>query len=152
MGSVFDQMKADEDRVELKTHTSEEKTISIIRPGKEEEIIVQHSVQDKVEEQGYTKTTRVVVLECGCCGALVSYEADTRYKPPAGRCQNPACRALLCAKHEERFWCCVCGVPVCPACMRRTQGESSLVFCKAHFEELASEANRKEVVKCLTKD
>jgi len=133
--------------------TSEEKTYTIKKPARDEEVVVTHSLQDCVEVQGYVRRSSVVVLECGCCGALSSFDTDLRYKPPAGRCQNPDCRALLCAKHvEECHYCCVCGTQLCPACMRQAKGEPGLVFCKKHFETHADQANSKWVQDCMTKE
>ncbi len=80
--------------------TSEQHTWIITKPDPEADIVVRHSVRDVMQEDGqYTKHTTVVVLQAGC-GCLVSYDPETRCKPPGSRCST--CNALACAKHSPK--------------------------------------------------
>lgn len=152
MSTIFEDFrKGEEEQVPSTSHTSEEHIYIITKPANDGEITIHHSIQDQAQEEGYTKRTKTVILETGCCGMLTSLSSDTRYKPPAGRCQNPECKVLLCQKHvEERQSCIICGRTLCPACLRQTNKKTNLIFCKQHFEEFAEEECREELVKCLT--
>lgn len=142
MGKVFEQFREGGEEKTTTSHTSEEHLYIISKPSKSKEIKVEHSVQDCVEGEGYKKRVKAVVLECGCCGLLTSLSPDIRYKPPAGRCQNPDCRVLLCQRHvEERASCSVCGKLLCPACLRQI-GKEDLVYCKEHFAESQIKAKK----------
>ncbi|MFH1072238.1 MAG: hypothetical protein V1743_02300 [Nanoarchaeota archaeon] len=146
MTKVFDQFRKSDEEQSTTSHVSEEHVYIITKPGKGKEIRVEHSVQDCVDGEGYIKRIKAVALECGCCGMLSSFSPDIRYKPPAGRCQNPDCRVLLCQKHlEESHSCSVCGKPLCPACLRRTRKDAGLLYCYEHFKEFAEENHLQEI-------
>ncbi len=154
MTTIFDQFRkgAEGEQPEVASHTSEARTYTITKPKTDKEISVQHSAQDIVEGGGFKKQVYISILECGCCGALTSCDPETtRYKAPAGRCQNPECRVLICQNHiEERYSCVVCSKPLCPACMRNTYKNKDLVFCKECFVEYAEKKNCADVAKCMT--
>lgn len=138
MTKIFEQLKEPNNEQPIASNTAEEHLFTIINPVKSKEIQVSHTIQDSLEEEGYTKRIKATILECSCCGALCSFSPDTRYKPPAGRCQNPDCRGLICNIHiEKQFSCNVCGKQLCMACLRKTKSEQ--VYCQSCFQKYAQE-------------
>lgn len=137
----------------LPPHTSEETQYIIFTPPKADSFTVKQVTEDIVDAQGYTKRKTVPLPECGCCGRITSLNPEEHLvKPPAGRCQNADCRALLCSEHCGKVYRCIrCNRPLCEACLRRLPGtDESIVFCDEHFAEFAEPDIKKRIRECTT--
>lgn len=129
--SVFEDFrKNEEEDVVSDAQASEKHQYVFVRPNKEN-LTAEYSVTDLVTEQGHEKLVTTQILECGC-GCLVSWDPESRLKPPAGRCQNESCRSLVCQRHlDELSQCQLCGVQICLAC-RIVKNDNC--YCKSCWE------------------
>ena len=143
MSDMFDGLKPTDSGTEgvRPSSVTETHRYNISTPELEGDIQVETSVDEDITPEGEVFQLHVhSIIVCGCCGALASYDQDTRHKVPAARCVN--CGVFLCGEHiqheDSDLACCHCFKRLCVSCALRSHG---LVFCREHFDKYVGDAH-----------